>query len=42
MRGSIKNSNHAALIDASELAAQAVGQNVISTAQQIEQAKSKT
>ena len=41
-RGSIKKSRHAALIEAIEQAAQAAGQNVISPAQQIEQAKSKT
>ena len=41
-RGSIKKSRHAALIDAIELAAKAAGQNVLSPAQQIEQAKSKT
>ena len=41
-RGSIKKSRHAALIEAIEQAAQAVGQNVLSPAQQIEQAKSKT
>lgn len=40
--GSIKKSSHAALIDAIELAAQAAGQNVLSSAQQIEKAKSKT
>lgn len=41
-RGSIKKSRHAALIEAIEQAAQAAGQNVISPAQQIEQAKVKT
>lgn len=41
-RGSIKRSRHAALVEAIEQAAQAVGQNVLSTAQQIEQAKTKT
>ncbi|WP_313390790.1 hypothetical protein [Acinetobacter sp.] len=41
-RGSIKKSRHAVLIEAIELAAQQVGQNVLSPAQQIEQAKSKT
>ena len=41
-RGAIKKSRHAALIEAIEQAAQAVGQNVLSPAQQIEQAKSKT
>lgn len=41
-RGSIKKSRHAALIEAIEQAAQAVGQNVLSPAQQIEQAKTKT
>ena len=41
-RGSIKKSRHAALVEAIELAAQAAGQNVLSPAQQIEQAKSKT
>lgn len=41
-RGSIKKSRHAALIVAIEQAAQAAGQNVLSPAQQIEQAKTKT
>ena len=41
-RGSIKKSRHAALIEAIEQAAQAAGQNVLSPAQQIEQAKTKT
>ena len=41
-RGSIKKSRHAALIDAIEQAAQQVGQNVLSPAQRIEQAKTKT
>ena len=41
-RGSIKKSRHAALIEAIELAAQEVGQNILSPTQQIEQAKSKT
>ena len=41
-RGSIKRSRHAALVQAIELAAQQAGQNVLSPAQQIEQAKSKT
>lgn len=41
-RGSIKKSRHSALIEAIEQAAQAVGQNVISPAQRIEQAKTKT
>ena len=41
-RGSIKKSRHATLIDAIEQAAQQVGQNVLSPAQQIEQAKTKT
>ena len=41
-RGSIKKSRHAALIEAIEQAAQAVGQNVLSPAQRIEQAKTKT
>lgn len=41
-RGSIKKSRHAALIEAIEQAAQQVGQNVLSPAQQIEQAKTKT
>lgn len=41
-RGSIKKSRHAALIEAIELAAQQAGQNVLSPAQQVEQAKSKT
>lgn len=39
-RGSIKESRHAALVDAIELAAKEAGQ--ISAAQQIEQEKSKT
>ena len=41
-RGSIKKSRHAALIEAVELAAQEAGQNILSPAQQIEQAKTKT
>lgn len=41
-RGSIKKSRHAALIEAIEQAAEQVGQNVLSPAQQIEQAKTKT
>ena len=41
-RGSIKKSRHAALIEAIELAAQQAGQNVLSPAQQVEKAKSKT
>ncbi len=41
-RGSIKKSRHAALIEAIEQAAQAAGQNLLSPAQQIEQAKTKT
>ena len=41
-RGSIKKSRHAALVEAIEQAAQAAGQNVLSPAQQIEQAKTKT
>lgn len=41
-RGSIKKSRHAALIKAIEQAAQAVGQNVLSPTQRIEQAKTKT
>ena len=41
-RGSIKKSRHVALIEAIELATQQVGQNVLSPAQQIEQAKTKT
>ena len=41
-RGSIKKSRHTTLIDAIEQAAQAVGQNILSPAQQIEQAKNKT
>ena len=41
-RGSIKKSRHAALIEAIEQAAQAAGQNVLSPAQRIEQAKTKT
>lgn len=41
-RGSIKKSRHAALIEAIEQAAQAAGQNVLSPAQQIEKAKTKT
>jgi len=41
-RGSIKKSRHAALIEAIEQAGQQAGQNVLSPAQQVEQAKSKT
>ena len=41
-RGSIKRSRHAALVQAIELAAQQAGQNVLSPAQRIEQAKTKT
>ena len=41
-RGSIKKSRHAVLIEAIEQATQAAGQNVLSPAQQIEQAKTKT
>ena len=41
-RGSIKKSRHAVLIEAIEQAAQAAGQNLLSPAQQIEQAKTKT
>ena len=41
-RGSIKKSRHAALIEALEQAAQAVGQNVLSPTQRIELAKTKT
>ena len=41
-RGSIKKSRHAALIEAIERAAQTAGQNILSPAQQIEQAKTKT
>lgn len=41
-RGSIKKSRHAALIEAIEQAAQQAGQNVLSPAQQVEKAKSKT
>ena len=41
-RGSIKKSRHAALVEAIELAAQQAGQNVLSPAQQVEQAKTKT
>ncbi|ENU38178.1 hypothetical protein [Acinetobacter johnsonii] len=41
-RGSIKKSRHAALINAIEQAAQAAGQNILSPAQQIEQAKNRT
>ena len=41
-RGSIKKSRHAALIEAIEQAAQEVGKNVLSSAQRIEQAKTKT
>ncbi|QIC80110.1 hypothetical protein FSC02_13825 [Acinetobacter indicus] len=41
-RGSIKKGRHAALIEAIEQAALAVGQNVLSPTQQVEQAKSKT
>lgn len=40
-RGSIKKSRHAALIEAIELAVQQAGQNVLSSTQQIEKAKSK-
>ena len=40
-RGSIKKSRHVALIEAIEQAAQAAGQNVLSPAQRIEQAKTK-
>ena len=40
--GSIKKSRHAPLIEAIELAAQEAGQNVLSPAQQIEQAKNRT
>ena len=41
-RGTIKKSRHAALIEAIEQAAQQVGQNALSPAQRIEQAKTKT
>ena len=41
-RGSIKKSRHAALIEAIEQASEQVGQNVLSPAQRIEQAKTKT
>jgi len=41
-RGSIKKSRYAALVQSIELATQEAGQNVISPAQQIEQAKNKT
>ena len=41
-RGSIKKGRHAALIEAIEQAAQAVGKNVLSPAQQVEKAKNKT
>ena len=41
-RGSIKKSRHAGLVEVIEQAAQASGQNVLSPAQQIEQAKTKT
>ena len=41
-RGSIKKSRHAALIEEIGLAAQQVGQNVLSPTQRIEQAKTKT
>lgn len=41
-RGSIKKSRHATLIEAIELATQQAGQNVLSPAQRIEQAKNKT
>lgn len=41
-RGSIKKSRHAALIEAIEQAAQEAEQNVLSPAQRIEQAKTKT
>lgn len=41
-RGSIKKSRHIALVETIELAALEAGLNVLSPAQQIEQAKSKT
>lgn len=41
-RGSIKKSRYVALVVAIELAAQQAGQKVLSPAQQLEQAKSKT
>lgn len=41
-RGSIKKSRHTALVETIELAALEAGLNVLSPAQQIEQAKSKT
>lgn len=40
-RGSIKKSRYAVLIETIELAAQQVGQNLLSPTQQIEQTKSK-
>lgn len=40
-RGSIKKNRYAALIKAIELAAEKVGQNILSPTQQIEKAKSK-
>ena len=40
-RGSIKKSRHAVLVEAIDQAAQAAGQNILSPAQQIEQAKNK-
>jgi len=41
-RGSIKKSRHAVLVEAIEQATQAVGQNILSPTQKVEQAKSKT
>jgi len=40
--GSVKKSRHAALVEVSELVVQQVGQEKLSPAQQLEQAKSKT
>ena len=41
-RGSIKKSRHAALVEVIELATQEAGQNILSPAQQVQKAKSKT
>lgn len=41
-RSSIKKSRHAALIEIIELSVEQTGQNVLSPAQQVEKAKSKT
>lgn len=41
-RGSIKKSRHAAVVEAIELAVREVGQNVLSPAQQVVKAKTKT